>query len=65
MVIIWLCAPLAMFLLALAGAGSARERPEYLSYVGREDRWLIAREKLRRYVQGAPMLSVVDARRGD
>ena len=31
---------------------------------GREDRWLIARENLRRYVQGEPLLSVVDVRKG-
>lgn len=34
------------------------------SDAGREDRWLIARENLRRYVEGAPLLSVVDVRRG-
>jgi phosphoglycerate dehydrogenase-like enzyme len=34
------------------------------SDAGREDRWLIARENLRRYVAGAPLLSVVDVRRG-
>ena len=64
MAIIRLCAPLAVSLLAWAGATSAREGPEYVRYVGREDRWLIARDNLRRYVQGAPMLSVVDVRRG-
>jgi len=31
---------------------------------GREDRWLVARENLRRYVQGEPLLSVVDVLRG-
>jgi phosphoglycerate dehydrogenase-like enzyme len=34
------------------------------SDAGREDRWLIARENLRRYVEGAPLLSVVDVGRG-
>jgi len=34
------------------------------SDAGREDRWLIARENLRRYVEGAPLLSVVDVKRG-
>ena len=34
------------------------------SDAGSEDRWLIARENLRRYVEGAPMLSVVDVQRG-
>lgn len=34
------------------------------SDLGREDRWLVVRENLRRYVNGEPMLSVVDAQRG-
>jgi phosphoglycerate dehydrogenase-like enzyme len=34
------------------------------SDAGREDRWLIVRENLRRYVEGAPLLSVVDVKRG-
>lgn len=34
------------------------------SDAGHEDRWLIVRENLRRYVEGAPLLSVVDVRRG-
>jgi phosphoglycerate dehydrogenase-like enzyme len=34
------------------------------SDAGREDRWLIARENLRRYVEGEPLLSVVDVQRG-
>jgi phosphoglycerate dehydrogenase-like enzyme len=31
---------------------------------GDEPRWLIARENLRRYVQGGKLLSEVDIRRG-
>lgn len=31
---------------------------------GREDRWLVVRENLSRYVEGKPLLSVVDVRRG-
>jgi phosphoglycerate dehydrogenase-like enzyme len=31
---------------------------------GSERHWLIARENLRRYVAGEPMLSVVDVKRG-
>jgi phosphoglycerate dehydrogenase-like enzyme len=31
---------------------------------GREDRWLIVRENLRRYVNGEPLLSVVDVEKG-
>jgi phosphoglycerate dehydrogenase-like enzyme len=34
------------------------------SDAGREDRWLVVRENLRRYVEGAPLLSVVDVERG-
>jgi phosphoglycerate dehydrogenase-like enzyme len=34
------------------------------SDAGREDRWLIARENLRRYVAGEALLSVVDLERG-
>lgn len=34
------------------------------SDAGREDRWLIARENLRRYVEGEPLLSVVNVERG-
>lgn len=34
------------------------------SDAGREDRWLIARENLRRYVEGEPLLSVVNLERG-
>lgn len=34
------------------------------SDAGREDRWLIVRENLRRYVEGEPLLSVVDVQRG-
>jgi phosphoglycerate dehydrogenase-like enzyme len=34
------------------------------SDAGREDRWLVVRENLRRYVMGAPLLSVVDVKRG-
>lgn len=34
------------------------------SDAGWEDRWLIVRENLRRYVEGAPLLSVVDVQRG-
>jgi phosphoglycerate dehydrogenase-like enzyme len=34
------------------------------SDAGQEDRWRIARENLRRYVAGDPLLSVVDVKRG-
>jgi len=34
------------------------------SDAGWEDRWLIVRENLRRYVEGSPLLSVVDVKRG-
>jgi phosphoglycerate dehydrogenase-like enzyme len=34
------------------------------SDAGWEDRWLIVRENLRRYVEGEPLLSVVDVQRG-